>query len=291
MPDDLDLRKLRYFVAVAETLHFARAAEELHIAQPVLSRQIRALETELGVTLFSRTTQGTRLTEAGERLLDDARSLIFQASAIVTRLRRPASAERITVGFMPGLLMTPAVATFEELHPGMKARAVRVDWSDQIESVRSGNIDVVFAREPFDHSGLEVTPLFDEPRDAVLPADHRLATRTSATIAELATELLLQDPSACPEWAAHATVTLRRQAAEGATASTVEEKLERVAARRGIVILPRSTAEFYRRPDVAVVPISDIAPNRVALIRASGHTDPLIDSFITVAYQKLGQAS
>jgi DNA-binding transcriptional LysR family regulator len=213
--------------------------------------------------------------------------LIFQANAVLTRLRRPASSERIMVGFMPGLLITPAVAAFEELNPGLKVRAVRVDWSDQIESVRSGVTDIVFAREPFDPSGLDVTPLFEEPRDAVLPQGHRLAAQNSVRIAELATELLLQDPSACPEWAAHATAKLRRQAKEGATAATVEEKLERVAARRGIVILPRSTVEFYRRPDVAVIPISDIAPNRVDLIRSANHADPVIDSFITVAYQRM----
>src|SRR5689334_10358876 len=107
---DLDLRKLRYFVAVAEELHYGRAAERLHIAQPVLSRQIRALEEELKAELFRRDRRGTALTAAGEQLLDDARPLLAGSEALLRRVRSAAEGSRtFTIGFMPGITVTPAV--------------------------------------------------------------------------------------------------------------------------------------------------------------------------------------
>ena len=106
---DVDLRKLRYFVAVAEHLHFGRAAAALHIAQPVLSRQIRALEHELKSQLFDRTKRATALTRAGEQLLVDARPLLAGADALQRRVQRAArGSAHLTVGFMPGLIVTPA---------------------------------------------------------------------------------------------------------------------------------------------------------------------------------------
>jgi DNA-binding transcriptional LysR family regulator len=99
---DVDLRKVRYFVAVAERLHFGRAAEALHVAQPVLSRQIRALESELKAQLFVRDRRGTELTAAGRQLLADARPLLAQADALRRRVGRAArGATTFTVGFMP----------------------------------------------------------------------------------------------------------------------------------------------------------------------------------------------
>ncbi|MER6352317.1 LysR family transcriptional regulator, partial [Streptomyces sp. NPDC001634] len=100
---DLDLRKVRYFTAVAEQLHFGRAAESLHIAQPVLSRQIRALEKDLDATLFERDSHGVTLTAAGRQLLDDARNLLAAADATRRRVRRAARGpRRLVVGFRAG---------------------------------------------------------------------------------------------------------------------------------------------------------------------------------------------
>src|ERR1700755_487116 len=111
---DLDMRKLRYFVAVAEELNFGRAAERLHIAQPVLSRQILSFEGELGFQLFERNSLGTQLTIAGKHLLDDARFLLTESKALQERLSRIATPTvTVTVGVMPGLLATAAAAAFE----------------------------------------------------------------------------------------------------------------------------------------------------------------------------------
>jgi DNA-binding transcriptional LysR family regulator len=115
---DLDLRRLRYFVAVADRLNFGRAAEALHIAQPVLSRQVRALEQELKVQLFERGNRATRLTPAGEALLDEARPLLAAADTVRRKVRDAAAGQRtFAVGFMPGLIVTPAVRELSRTAP------------------------------------------------------------------------------------------------------------------------------------------------------------------------------
>lgn len=124
---DLDLRKVRYFVAVAELLHFGRAAEQLHIAQPVLSRQIRALEKDLGAELFVRDSHGVTLTAAGTQLLDDARQLLTSADATRRRVRGAAQGpRRFVVGFRAGVVVTPAVRAFGAAHPDVDVMARRV---------------------------------------------------------------------------------------------------------------------------------------------------------------------
>jgi DNA-binding transcriptional LysR family regulator len=280
---DLDMRKLRYFVAVAEEQHFGRAAQRLHIAQPVLSRQIRAFEHDLGVELFARDSRGTQLTSAGNQLLADARFLLAESRAVRDRIARAAAPlQRITIGVMPGLLATAAVRAFEAADPSRRAEVIRVGWSDQVNAVRQGRADIVYAREPFDHSGLGMLPLLEEPRDVALHASDPLAAKASLRLVDLADRRLLQDPAAVPEWYEIATPAQRR-ACVGAAAQTVEEKLEMVAAAQGFVILPRSTTEFYRRPDVSVAPLVDIAPSRVILIWDAAASVAARDDFLKVA--------
>src|SRR5437764_3333892 len=115
---DLDLRKLRYFVAVADTLHFGRAAEQLHIAQPVLSRQIRALEQDLGAALFTRDSHGVVLTDAGKQLLADAAPLLASADAARRRVTvATRGKQRMMVGFRAGIAVAPAIQQFAIRHP------------------------------------------------------------------------------------------------------------------------------------------------------------------------------
>ncbi len=279
---DLDMRKLRYFVAVAEELNFGRAAQRLHIAQPVLSRQIRSFEDELGVRLLNRDTKGTTLTEAGSQLLLDARFLLSESKALRERLSRAAAPLRsIRVGVMPGLLATAAARAFEAAHPTHRAEVVPIGWAEQIESVLSGRLDVVYAREPLDHRGLGTAALLEEPRDALLPIDDPLADRPAVRLIDLASHRPLQDSGTVPEWYAIATPQQRR--ATPRAASTMEEKLERVAAGEGFAIVPRSATAFYRRPDVSVVPVDDIPPARVTLIWDATTVDAARDAFVTAA--------
>ncbi|MFE6555420.1 LysR family transcriptional regulator [Streptomyces sp. NPDC057746] len=275
---DLDLRKLRYFVAVADQLHFGRAADELHIAQPVLSRQIRALEQDLGVSLFTRDRHGVELTDAGRQLLAEAGPLLASTHAVRRRVSAAASGKRrLMVGFRAGVAVTPAARAFEDRHPDVVVDVQRIEGDDQAAMLLDGRIDVGYVRLPIDEAGLRVTPLYTEPRVAVLPAGHRLAGKEEVTEADLAGEPLVWqgDPSTQP--------TRRPLPNAGYPVRGVDETLEHVAAERGISFLGRSASVFYSHPDVVYVPIPDLAPDQVCLAVAASHTSPVVDDFVAAA--------
>lgn len=276
METDLDLRKLRYFLVVAQRLSFRRAAEELHIAQPVLSRQIRALEDELSIRLFDRGPKGTDLTPAGTQLLHDAVPLLRQAESARRRALRGAKPERcINVGAMPGLLATSAVSAFKLTHPKVRVEMRVTNWANQIALIRDGTLDISLAREPFEEADLHVSRVTTEVRLALLHRASPLAQKAAVSVADLATMLLLQDPELFPEWLDATTDELRKQTIAMAYPTTVEAKLEQVASGAGFVILPQSTASFYQRPDVRPVFVTDIPPASVSLVLSSD-ADPLV---------------
>jgi len=275
---DLDLRKLRYFVAVADRLHFGRAAEELHIAQPVLSRQIKALEKDLGASLFTRDRHGVALTDAGRQLLAEAGPLL--ASALAVRRRVSAAARggrRLVIGFRVGVAVIPAARAFEARHPDVVVDVQRIEWGDQAPLLLDGRIDVGYVRLPIDETGLHVTPLYTEPRVAVLPTGHRLAGEGEVAEADLAGEPLVWHggPSTQP--------TRRPHPDAGYLVRGVDETLEHVAAGRGISFLPRSTTVFHSHPDVTYVAVRDLAPDQVCLAVAASRTSPLADEFAAAA--------
>jgi DNA-binding transcriptional LysR family regulator len=268
---DLDLRKLRYFVVVAEELNFSRAAERLHIAQPVLSRQIAVLERELGVSLFDRSPRGTSLSPAGLAMLADAHALLGRATAWQRRARVAGRREtRLTIGFMPGLIITAATAALRRQFPGLVVEVVRTGWEDQELVVRDGRADASFVRLPVDEDGLDVVPLFDEPRVVALPRDHPLTRAPSVSLVDVAGLDLLQPPDTHPEWR-DAAVALRPDALGARrdalpVVRTVEEKLEHVAGGSGVVLLPESTATYYSRPDVVYRYVTDLPRTASALV-------------------------
>ena len=161
-------------------------------------------------------------------------------------------------------VVSSVTAAFEGADPSRRAEVIQVSWGDQVHAVRQGRADIVYARESFDHSGLGMLPLLEEPRGVALHALDPLAAKASQRLADPANRRLLQDATAVPEWYEIATPAQRRTCVSAA-AQTVEEKLEMVAMAKAFVILPRSTTAFYRRPDVSVIPIVDIAPSRVVL--------------------------
>lgn len=287
---DLDLRKLRYFVAVAETLNFGRAADRLHIAQPVLSRQIRSLEEDLGTEVFHRDRRGTTLTPAGEQLLEDAIPLLASAQALHRRVKAAAQGTpTLTVGFMPGITLTPAMAALSTRHPGVNVRLLRTSWDTQVETLLDGRADIGVVRLPIDQHGLQVRPLFREPRVVMLPAGHRLADRRSVVVGDLASEHLLQDPDAVPEWRDVAIELRSGHRSKTVETYQVEEKLELVASGAGVCVLPLSTAQFYIRPDVIPLPVEDLGPGEVALAWVASRRSPLIHEFAEIAARTLGQ--
>jgi DNA-binding transcriptional LysR family regulator len=166
---------------------------------------------------------------------------------------------------------------------------LRTGWEDQTEVIHDGRADVSYLRLPADQRGLQVQPLLSEPRVAVLPDDHRLAGKTTISIADLADEHLLQDAAAVPEWRDIATELRSRHPRSASTLHSVEGKLEHVAAGHGFVVLPLSTAVFYTRPGVSHSHsrISDIPPNQVCLAWDSARRSRLIQDFATIAADHL----
>ena len=277
---DLDLRKLRYFVAVADALHFGRAADELHIAQPVLSRQVRALEHDLGAPLLTRDSHGVALTDAGRQLLADAGPLLASAQAARRRVTMAArGGQRLMVGFRAGIAVTPAVQLFNAQHPDVTVDMQRIEWDDQAPMLLDGRIDVGYVRLPVDEAGLRVIPLYTEPLVAVLPAGHRLAGKDQVTEADLAGEPLL--------WQAGTSTqpTRRPHPNAGYRVRGVDETLEHVAAGRGISVLARSATVFYSHPNISYVPIPDLAPDQVCLAVPASRTSPVVDDFLTAAQE------
>jgi DNA-binding transcriptional LysR family regulator len=281
---DVDLRKLRYFVAVAEHLHFGRAAEALHIAQPVLSRQIKVLEDDLKALLFVRDKRATELTPAGAQLLAEARPLLANAAALRRRVTRVARGPAtFVVGFMPGLIVTAPIRALVSRHPELTVEVIRTTWTDQTDVIHDGRADVSFVRLPIDQQGLTIQQLHTEARVAALPADHRLAGKGTISIADLADEHLLQDPNAVPEWRDVATELRTRTRRPAPFFHSVEEKLEHVAAGHGVCVLPLSVAMFYSRVDITHVAITDIAPNQICLAWDSTRRSRVIHEFAAIA--------
>jgi DNA-binding transcriptional LysR family regulator len=275
---DLDLRKVRYFVAVADKLHFGRAAEELHIAQPALSRQIRALEQDLGTPLLTRDSHGVELTDAGRQLLTDAGPLLASAHAVRHRVTVAArGSRRLMVGFRAGIAVTPAVRQFATRHPDVLVDVQRIESDDQATMLLDGRIDVGYVRLPINETGLRVIPLYTEPRVAVLPVGHALAGKERITEADLAGEPLVWpgDVSTQP--------TRRPHPDAGYLVRGVDETLEHVAAGRGISFLARSATVFYSHPEVSYVPVADLAPDQVCLAVAASRSSPVVDDFFTAA--------
>ncbi|GAA4899685.1 LysR family transcriptional regulator [Streptomonospora salina] len=188
--DDLETRELRYFVAVAEELHFARAAERLGIAQPPLSRAIRQLERRLGVRLFDRDRRGAALTDAGRVLLREARVALDTVAAAAHRTRRAGDLKR------PLVLVTKAGASYELLQrlldtcasePGAPPIEVLLcEVGEQAGLLRDGRADVAIMHRPFDDlAGFDTEDLCVEGQVALLPAGHPLASRSQLTLAEV----------------------------------------------------------------------------------------------------------
>ncbi|MFH9547949.1 LysR family transcriptional regulator [Streptomyces sp. NPDC051445] len=185
----MESRPLRYFVAVAEELNFARAAERLGISSPPLSRAIRSLETELGVTLFERTTHRVALTPAGEVLLEEARWALDALDAAGLRARRAAAAEpklvlAVKADGDAGLL--EAILARYAAGPAALPVTVRLSaWQEQSRLLRQGEADVALVYEPYDRTGLDTEDLTAEPRVAALSVSHPLAARTGLRLADL----------------------------------------------------------------------------------------------------------
>ena len=283
----MDLRLVQYFVAVAEELHFGRAAERLHIAQPSLSHQIRRLEEQLGVTLLDRTSRHVELTEAGRALLSEGRRLLAHSER-TTRLVRSVSSERLTVGFYgsaASALLPDLLLGFGAEHPAAEV-SVRELLLDQIDELLTGGVDVAFTRLLPGQADVELEVIASEPRVAAVPVSDPLARRDELRFDDLKEESFITNP------ATEANVApvrwLAEQARHGlpgrvaARAASVQEILTLVAAGKGVCLVPLSVARHYPRDDVAYVEVSDADAAVVSLAWPRGELRPIVKAFIEI---------
>ena len=298
----MELRHLRYFVAVAEELHFGRAAARLHIAQPPLSRQIRDLERELGVELFERVPRGVELTAAGRAFLPEARLTLAQAERAQRTAQRAAAGEigRLRVGFVEAAAdaaVLPDVLGFFRMHlPAIGVSLFAMDAGQQIEALREARIELgVLYTPPADvERWLRVEPVYADPMMAALPAGHALAQGTgdgadaaapAVALEALAGEAFVLFPR--PNGAVLHDQLIARCRAAGFSPRVVQEApgwhtiAGLVAAGVGVAFVPESLARLAR-PGVAYRAVRDLGVElTMAAVWRQGERSPVRDRFVT----------
>ncbi|GLY82553.1 LysR family transcriptional regulator [Actinoallomurus iriomotensis] len=293
--NDLEVRQLRYFVAVAEELHFGRAAARLGMAQPPLSRSIRELERRLGVTLFERTTRHVALTAAGEVFLRDARDVLEAIAAAARRARhagRPAPRLRVALkadhdgGLLPRIL---AAYRREEAAPPVEL--LLGGRGEQDQALRDGRADVALLAVPCDERGLDVEPLLTEPRLVALSAADPLAARSSLRLADLAGRTRpdgspadrddLGPPVGSGEWPPKtdrepAVVTHR-------AASDLTQIFKLIELGGTVAFLPACVTRRYPRPGIVYRPADDLLPVTLAVAWPQNSRSPAVAAFVRAA--------
>ncbi|MFD7843720.1 LysR family transcriptional regulator [Nocardia sp. NPDC059764] len=287
---EIHTRQLQYFVAVAEELSFTRAAQRLHVSQQGLSTQIKQLEHDMAVTLFSRTTRQVDLTAAGAVFLKHVRNVFTALSSGLEEARAVHRGEhdRLVLGCLEGAALTltePILAAFRARHPEVTIELSHFTYETPSAGLANGEVDVAFVRRPFVDDGLHFEPLFHQPLMAMLPARHRLATRSAVSAAELLDEPILASGPADPVWNAFWRLESHRDGRPAPVVHPVKtllEELHQVATGMGIAMTVPCAA-WIKWPGVRVVPVTDAAPNEVAVCWRAGQQSPLVRSFVEVA--------
>ncbi|MET0265562.1 MAG: LysR family transcriptional regulator [Duganella sp.] len=291
----MELRHLRYFVAVAEELSFTRAAERLHIGQPPLSHQIQMLEAEIGARLLERSKRWVRLTEAGKLFLDDARRVLALSEEAARTARRAERGEagELRVGFTFSTPLTPLFAAvinrYRQRYPGVTLTLQEMSTFGQLDALLDRRLDLGLVRPPEGAlpEAISLTVLRRDPLVLVLPEDHALAHKDSLAISDIRGQPLVMYPksvgtglhpklwSLCKAAGFEPTI-----AVEAGEASTI---IGLVAAGSGISVLP-SAFSIIRMQGVCYRPLADQdATTALLLARRAGDTSPLVAGFAAVA--------
>jgi DNA-binding transcriptional LysR family regulator len=263
----MELRHLRYFVAVAEELHFRRAAERLHVAQPAVSEQIRKLEQELGVQLLNRTHRSVSLTESGTAMLDEARRVLRQADVAQQAAREAArrTGHRLRVGCLPDAFPPALSRALGRLGKALPAVDLTLETGfglALIDDVRADRLDAAAVCLPARADGLRTTAFAQERTVAAVPVLHRLADSESIGVEQLSESHLVM----LPRWVNPAfydgVIGACRRAGFApslleAAEPRVEQALLSVAVGRGIALMPASVADRYSLPGVSFRPVAE----------------------------------
>jgi DNA-binding transcriptional LysR family regulator len=286
----MELRHLRYFNALAEALHFRRAAERLAIAQPALSQQIRQLERELGVQLLERTRRRVALTEAGAVFLERARAALAEAEEAVRLARLASRGElgNLGIGVVTSALygiFPEVVRVFLQRHRQVHLTLHELTVNDQIRALRARRIQVAFIRPPLNESEIEVRTITREPWVAALPTSHRFARQRRVSLRSLAGEAFISFPRELAPGLYDQVISLCQRA--GFSPRIVQEAqmqtvVSLVAAGIGVALVP-ATLQNLSRKGLVYKPVSG-APSKLELAVAWRRDDlsPLLAAFLGV---------
>jgi DNA-binding transcriptional LysR family regulator len=281
---DVHVRDLRYFLAVARELHFTRAAETLYVSQPALSKQIRALERQLRVTLFERGPGGVRLTRAGAELMPHAQRMVDSWEAAKRGLSQ-ASDCTLVIGMhtSPGRGLLPKVrALMVASCPAAEVELRHAPWGDRTGGLGDGGVDAAFVWLPLPRPPFAWVTVAREPRLVALSKEHRLAAHDSVSMADLLDEPFLALPhSAGPLrdfWLA-LDDRGRHPVRIAAEINDTEETYEAVASGIGVCLLAAGNAPIFDRGDVTMLPVRDLSPSELVLAWNERRCPPLLETF------------
>ncbi|MGD2140202.1 MAG: LysR family transcriptional regulator [Burkholderiales bacterium] len=291
----MELRHLRYFVAVANELHFGRAAEKLHISQPPLSMQIRALEDELGVSLLNRTRRHVALTRAGKTFLQDAQQILQRTDQAVLTARRAGRGEigELAVGFISVAdynLLPLVLREFRRQYPMVTLSLREATTDAQLEDLREGRIDVGFLLPPVTEAGIESVPVLREPLIAALPEGHPLASgKGPIALSELANTPFIITPRHMAPGLYDDIVSFCHAA--GFSPQVTQEAIQMqtvvslVSAEMGVALIPRSLKNL-KRTGVVYKPLKEKSPmSEIHLAWRSAERLPALQLFLNLAQQ------
>jgi DNA-binding transcriptional LysR family regulator len=287
----MELRQLRYAVALGETLHFGRAAQRLYITQSALSQQIARLERELGTPLFDRSSHHVRLTPAGEVLVQRARELLADVDRVHADVLGAAAGQTGTlcVGVFAEAAaeLTPLILDgATQALPGVRLVVRELSMTDQVRALLDGDVDVALLHPPVDTPEVHVDVLFEEPRVALVRSDHPLASAQTASVSDLLDEpFALAAPGAPDAWRSFWSVDDDRggPGRAGAEVTSVWEAMLAVAHLGAVDTFPTSALRAFRYPGITPVPLEDASYAAVGVATRAGESHPAVLAFAAVA--------
>lgn len=287
---DLTIVHLRYFLAVAEELHFTRAAQRLHISAPSLSQQIQQLERRTGVTLFRRTSRQVELTADGAALVPLARDAVAAMDTVIAWADSSGTASVLRIGIAASSEMSNRLlATAVERHPDTTWQIHGLPLTDSLTALRSGEVDVslmIADQPPAEPAGVVVRPLWSEDRVLVVNEGHRLAGRDAVTLAETDDETFIgmRGGGEPQSWFVDPRPSGRHLEILP-LATHFDEVLQLCSAGVGVNICGSSATVTHARPGLRYVPIIDLAPVTTYLCHLRAKPNALVDAFAAIAEQ------
>jgi DNA-binding transcriptional LysR family regulator len=294
----MELRQIRSFLSVAETLHFGRSAELIHLSQPALSLQIRALEEEVGARLFERNRRKTTLTAAGLAFRDDAAAALSQLEQAVRRAKLAANGKLglLRIGFISTAgreIVPPIVRQFRELNSEVELSLRNIVTAEQVRMLETGALDIGFLRVPIGgHSALDVVTVHREPFVLVIPTSHELANRKRVRLRELAGQDFVGYERAYAPGFHDLIFGILRDAGiapnVSQSAAEVPTLVSLVASGMGFTILPASAVKHNVASVVACQILDRIPMSEIGIAVSKRFRTAVVDNFRSLVLKELG---